>query len=234
MSKFKILIVEDDKAILTGLRDLLVQEGFQVTIAMTGPSAIRAHAQDHPDLIVLDVMIPEKNGFEVCKEIRKTDPSVAIVMLTSREQEIDKVVGLQVGADDYVIKPFSIHEFLARVHAALRRKQIKPPDQKNKDPLSFGNVRIDVKTMTGFKGKKSFAVSDREIQLLQLFCSNPNEVLERSTILSKVWGITYTGTTRTLDQHIVKLRQKIEENPSFPKHILTVHGVGYRFKKDSS
>ncbi len=229
MKKSKILIVEDDVAILTGLTDLLRGEGFEVFSATDGKKALSLYNQEHPDVMIVDIMIPEKNGLEVCKEIRKVDPVVSLLILTAKNQEIDKVVGLQLGADDYLAKPFGIHELLARVQALLRRKQIRPNLMKNKDPLTFGPIRIDARKMEGYKGKKVFSLSEREIQLLRLFTAHANEVLERDMILNVVWGISYVGTTRTLDQHIVKLRQKIEDDPSSPKYIRTVHGVGYRF-----
>lgn len=227
--KKKILIVEDDVSILTGLVDLLSGEGFTVLSATNGEKALSLYKQNHPDLILLDVMVPEIHGYDLCKEIRKKDPAVSIIMLTAKGKEVDKVVGLQLGADDYITKPFGIHELLARIHAVLRRRQSPAVEKKNKDPFSFGDVHINVKEMTGKKGRASFDLTEREIHLLQLFVEHPDEVLERDKILEEVWGISYGGTTRTLDQHIVKLRQKIESNPAEPKHILTVHGVGYRF-----
>lgn len=228
--KKKILVVEDDVAILTGLVDLLSSEGYEVLTATDGVRAIDIYHTEHPDLIILDVMIPDKHGYEVCKEIRKKDSEVLILMLTAKGQEFDKVLGLELGADDYITKPFGIKELLARVRTAFRRTEIKPGKRKNKDPISFGNVRIDVKKMVGYKKDKEFPLSEREIHLLQLFMANEGNVLERDMILETVWGIIYSGTTRTLDQHIVKLRQKIEDDPLEPRHILTVHGVGYRFQ----
>ncbi|MDP2922143.1 MAG: response regulator transcription factor [Candidatus Omnitrophota bacterium] len=226
--KERILIVEDEPSILTGLVDLLSSEGFTVYSARNGLEAISLYEQQRPSLILLDIMIPEKSGYEVCKEIRKKDSLTPILMLTAKGQEIDKVVGLEVGADDYIVKPFGVKELLARVRAALRRAAAKP--QKRDDtPIVFGDIYINPKTLKGRKGKKEFPVSLREIQLLQLFLKRKGEVIDRFDILNEVWGIKYEGTTRTLDQHIVKLRQKIEDNPSHPKYIITVHSVGYQF-----
>jgi DNA-binding response OmpR family regulator len=173
-------------------------------------------------------MIPEKSGYEVCKEIRKVDTLTPILMLTAKGQEVDKVVGLEIGADDYIVKPFGLKELIARVRAALRRAQLKP-QKKDDSPIIFGDIYVDPKTLKGKKGKKEFTVSLREVQLLQLFLKRKGEVIPRFDILNEVWGIKYEGTTRTLDQHIVKLRQKIEDNPANPKYIITVHSVGYQF-----
>lgn len=229
--KKKILIVEDDVSILTGMTDLLTDEGFAVSTATRGPDGIAAHHQHPADLIILDIMIPELNGYEVCKKIRAQDPAVGIIMLTAKDKEIDKVVGLELGADDYLTKPFGMNELLARINAVLRRKAVATFTPQSKEPIVFGDVTIDVARMKGRRGGKAFDVSKREVLLLQLFAAHEGEVLDRDEILRDVWGYTYAGTTRTLDQHILKLRQKIEANPSDPRHILTVHGKGYRFVK---
>ena len=227
--KQKILIVEDDASILTGLIDLLEGEGYTIAFTKDGGKVLPLYEKEKPNLILLDIMIPEKSGYDVCKEIRQIDPLTPIIMLTAKGQEVDKVVGLEMGADDYIVKPFAIKELLARVRAALRRANAKPLKNKNNDPIAFGNVTVDPKTLKGRKGKKEFFLSLREVQLLQLFVKHKGEVLDRSTILDEVWGIKYQGTTRTLDQHIVKLRQKIENDPSCPQYLITVHGAGYRF-----
>jgi len=227
--KQKILVVEDDASILTGLVDLLDGEGYRVIFTKDGKEALIIHEKERPDLILLDIMIPEKSGYDVCREIRKKDAMTPIIMLTAKGEEIDKVVGLETGADDYIVKPFTIRELLARVRAALRRANAKPERKKKDGPVVFGDVVIDPKTLKGRKGKKEFPVSLREVQLLQLFFERKGEALDRFTLLEEIWGIKYQGTTRTLDQHIVKLRQKIEDDPSSPKFLITVHGVGYKF-----
>jgi len=225
-----ILVVEDDAAILSGIVDLLKGEGFKVLSARDGENALRLYKSQKPDLILLDIMIPEKSGYDVCKEIRRSDALTPIVMLTAKGEEIDKVVGLEIGADDYVVKPFSVKELLARIRAALRRAGAKPIAKKWDDrPIAFGNIKIDPRTLKGRKGKKEFALTLREVQLMQFFLAHDGEALDRADILEEVWGQRYEGTTRTLDQHVAKLRQKIEADPSSPRHILTVHGLGYRF-----
>ena len=228
--KQRILVVEDDAAILTGVADLLEGEGFAVVTAVDGTAALARYGEARPDLILLDIMIPEKSGLDVCREIRRTDSLTPIIMLTAKGEEVDKVVGLELGADDYVVKPFGVNELLARVRACLRRGRARPgADPREEGPIEFGSVSVDPRTLKGKKGAKEFDVSPRECKLLRLFVSREGEALDRSLILEQVWGVRYEGTTRTLDQHVAGLRKKIEENPAAPRHITTVHGVGYRF-----
>jgi DNA-binding response OmpR family regulator len=230
--KQRILVVEDDPAILTGLTDLLEGEGFGVVTATDGEAALRLHAGERPDLVLLDIMLPEKNGYDVCREIRRSDPVTPVIMLTAKGEEVDTVVGLELGADDYVVKPFGASELLARIRAVLRRgrpRQGAGREDRGSQPLLFGTVSVDPRTMRGKRGDRSFPVSRRELALLQLFTSRPGEVLDRDTLLEEVWGVRYQGTTRTLDQHVAGLRKKIEEDPAHPRHIETVHGTGYRF-----
>jgi len=225
-----ILVVEDDAAILAGLCDLLEGEGFAVHRATNGRKALQVYQSAKPDLILLDIMIPEKSGYDVCREIRRTDQATPIVMLTAKGQEVDKVVGLELGADDYIVKPFGVNELLARVRAALRRARPESHSKKPDDrPISFGAVRIDPRTLKGTRGKSEFSLSLRELRLVQLLVGHEGEALDRFRILDEIWGVKYEGTTRTLDQHVAKLRQKIEDDPADPRHIQTVHGVGYRF-----
>ena len=232
MKKEKILIVEDDESILTGLRDLLETEEYAVCFARSGEEALQTYAREKPTLILLDIMIPEISGYDVCREIRKKDDTTPILMLTAKGQEVEKVVGLEVGADDYIVKPFGVSELLARIRAHLRRSRVKP-QKKDTQPITFGDVAIDPKTYTGRKGRKTFAVSARELALLRFFSEHDGEIVERFTLLDEIWGIRYEGTTRTLDQHIAKLRRKIEDDPANPRFIQTVHGVGYRFQSSS-
>jgi two-component system, OmpR family, alkaline phosphatase synthesis response regulator PhoP len=229
--KQRILVAEDDVAILTGLVDLLEREGFTVDKALDGAQAVARWNEGRPDLILLDVMMPEKSGFDVCREIRRRDPGTPVIMLTAKGEEIDKVVGLELGADDYVVKPFGTNELLARIRAALRRGRGQPETRDDR-PIEFGDVRVDPRTMRGRRGEREFDVSPRELGLLRLFSAREGEALDRITILDEVWGIRYEGTTRTLDQHIAGLRKKVENDPAHPRHIQTVHGVGYRFTSE--
>ena len=229
MKKELILVVEDDRAILTGLQDLLEGEGYAVATAEDGEEALRVYEREKPSLILLDIMIPEKSGYDVCREIRKKDEITPILMLTAKGQEVEKVVGLEMGADDYIVKPFGVNELLARVRAGLRRSRQKPA-VRDSGPIAFEDVTIDPKTYSGKKRNRTFAVSARELALLRFFLDHDGEVIERFRLLDEVWGIRYEGTTRTLDQHIAKLRQKIEDDPANPRFIQTVHGIGYRFQ----
>ncbi len=228
MKKEKILVVEDDSSILVGLVDLLETEGYEVCTAQDGKAALRMYATEKPTLILLDLMIPEISGYDVCRQIRKQDEVIPILMLTAKGQEVEKVVGLELGADDYIVKPFGVSELVARIRAHLRRSRTKPL-KKDTSTISFGDVVIDPLTYTGKKGETTFSVSARELALLQYFAARDGEVIERFTLLDEIWGIRYEGTTRTLDQHIAKLRRKIEDDPAQPRYIQTVHGVGYRF-----
>lgn len=226
--KKKILVAEDEPSILTGLVDLLKQEGYNVFATLDGRDAVYMYEKEKPDLVILDIMMPEKSGYDVCREIRKKDSTTPILMLTAKSQEVDKVVGLELGADDYIIKPFGIKELLARIKGALRRACVQPQSQDT-SVIDFGDISIDPKILKGKKGKREFSVTVREIQLLRFFLLRDGQVVRRFDLLNEVWGMQYEGTTRTLDQHIVKLRQKIEDDLSCPKYIVTVHGVGYQF-----
>ncbi len=222
-----ILVVEDDPAIVLGLEDLLAGEGYVVSSARDGRQALDLYRREKPDLVLLDIMLPEISGYEVCRRIRKDDAETPILMLTAKGQEADKVAGLELGADDYIVKPFGVSELLARIRATLRRSRGRAAGSGQ--PLAFAEVLIDPRKLEGSRGGVTFTLTVRELALLRLFAGRPGEVLDRFTILEEVWGLRYRGTTRTLDQHVAKLRKKIERDPAHPQHILTVHGVGYRF-----
>jgi DNA-binding response OmpR family regulator len=228
-----LMVAEDDDAIRTGLVDLLQSEGYRVKAALNGREALDFYKAERFDLILLDVMMPEINGFDVCQKIRAMDTAVPVIMLTAKSEEIDKVVGLKLGADDYITKPFGVHELLARIDAVLRRAKLtkKHPGKIAADHrvFSFGGATIDVQKYEGCQNKAAFALSSRELALIKYFHSHPDMVLSRDQILNAVWGIGYFGTTRTLDQHVAKLRKKIEPDAAHPCYLLTVHGVGYRY-----
>ena len=227
----KILVVEDELPIQMGLNDLLTSEGYEVFIASDGEEALNLYFENAPNLLLLDIMIPKISGYDVCKKIRKNDSKVGIIMLSAKGEEIDKVVGLELGADDYIVKPFGVKELLARVRSNLRRIDSIEDQTTKIEALSFDKITIDSKKLLLYNGKKKFELSMREYNLLQYFIAHENEALSRNCILNKIWGIDYYGTTRTLDQYIVKLRKKIEKNPEKPQYIKTVHGIGYRFSK---
>jgi DNA-binding response OmpR family regulator len=231
--KQRILIVEDEAPLASGLNDLLSGEGYQSLVAADGRQALEVFRRRKPDLVLLDVMLPEKSGYEVCREIRRQDPRVPILMLTAKGEELDRIAGLELGADDYIVKPFGIGELLARIRAAFRRQsaQAEGPGEEAEE-LAFADVRVDPRRLELRKAGRRHALSPRELSLLRLFCSRRGEVLDRGTLLERVWGVRYEGTTRTLDQHIAQLRKKIEEDPSRPRLLLTVHGVGYRLAEE--
>ena len=227
--KIKILIVEDDPHILLGLEEVLKSDGFEVAVCNRGDLAFDAVTKHRPSLIVLDVMLPGKSGYDICRELRAKNVGTLILMLTAKGQEIDKVVGLDLGADDYVTKPFGVRELLARIHALLRRAAPNPATRAASDaPFQIGSAIIDPKTFQLKRGKTVEELTAKELKLLQLFYAHPGEVLSRDRLLNEVWGYNYYGTTRTLDQVIVQLRKKLGDNGGEPKHLLTVHGVGYK------
>ena len=233
--KTRILIIEDDPHILLGLEEVLKSEGFDVATCNRGDAALAAVAKHRPALIVLDVMLPGLNGYDICKQLRSKKIATLILMLTAKGQEIDKVVGLDLGADDYVTKPFGVRELLARIQALLRRGgNAAAGEIANETPFNIGGATIDPKTFQLKRGRVVAELTAKELKLLQLFHAHPGEVLSRDRLLNDIWGYNYYGTTRTLDQVIVQLRKKLGDNGSEPKHLLTVHGVGYKLESDSS
>jgi DNA-binding response OmpR family regulator len=227
--KTRILIVEDDPHILLGLEEVLRSEDFEVASCNRGDEAVAAVAKHQPSLIVLDVMLPGASGYDICKQLRAKKITAPILMLTAKGQEIDKVVGLDLGADDYVTKPFGVRELLARIHALLRRSGGDVlPHAVGENPFQIGNATIDPKTFQVKRGKATEALTAKELKLLQVFHAHAGEVLSRDKLLNEVWGYNYYGTTRTLDQVIVQLRKKLGDNGGEPKHLLTIHGVGYK------
>ena len=221
--KKRILVVEDDENIRSGLLDALEAEGHEPEGAADGTAGLAAFRREKWDLLLLDLMMPEKSGYEVAREIRATGSDVPILMLTAKSEEIDKVLGFEMGADDYVTKPFSVRELLARVKALLRRSVGTPAT------FTLGPVEVDGRRYELQAHGKTHSLTPRELKLLSLFRERPGEVLSRDYLLDRAWGIDYFGTTRTLDQHVVQLRKKVERDPAKPKLLLTVHGVGYRW-----
>ncbi|MDZ4743921.1 MAG: response regulator transcription factor [Verrucomicrobiota bacterium] len=234
--KKKILVVEDDAHIRMGLVESLKSENYDVDEVSDGRQVMAKLKGFQPSLMVLDVMLPGKSGFDLCREIRAGGMQVPILMLTAKGQEVDKVVGLELGADDYMTKPFSVRELLARVNALLRRsEQIAPAGKNGKGivlpaQIVFGSVKIDTKAMRGQRGKEKIDLTEKELKIIALLHRETGNVVSRNQLLDEVWGMEYYGTTRTLDQVIVKIRQKIEVDPADPVHLLTVHGVGYRLE----
>jgi DNA-binding response OmpR family regulator len=222
----KILIVEDEPNMVAGLRDNFEFEGYQVLTAADGVAGLERALSESPDIVILDVMMPRMSGLDVCKQLKAKKPSMPIIMLTARGQEVDKVVGLELGADDYVTKPFSIRELLARVKAVLRRAGTIP---KQGEKFAFGEVEVNLRSCQVSRKGKALEFSSKEFELLKYFLNHPGETLSRDRLLEDVWGYDRFPTTRTVDAHIVRLRQKVETKPEDPRFILTVHGTGYKF-----
>jgi DNA-binding response OmpR family regulator len=222
----KILIVEDEPNMVAGLRDNFEFEGYEVITANDGLSGLNRALHESPDLIILDVMMPRMSGLDVCKQLKAKRSSIPIIMLTARGQEVDKVVGLELGADDYVTKPFSIRELLARVSAVMRRAKSNGQDFER---YSFGDVEVDVRMCQVSRAGETLEFSMKEFDLLKYFLLHRGETLSRDKLLEDVWGYEHFPTTRTVDTHILRLRQKVEPKPDDPRFILTVHGTGYKF-----
>jgi len=226
----KVLIVEDDAAIRDALVEAIAADGHATVCAADGQEAVRRFSSESFDLVLLDLMLPVMNGYDVCRRIREKDRRVPILMLTAKGEEIDKVLGLELGADDYVTKPFGLRELLARVHAAFRRHEadavVAPP--AGADTFYFGAALIDRRRFTATRENASAVLTARELRLLEVFHAHKGEVLSRDQLLNEVWGIEYFGTTRTLDQHVAQVRKKVEgDGPA--RLIKTVHGVGYQY-----
>ena len=226
MSDKKVLVVEDDEAMAVALRDGFDYEGYEVSVARDGEAGLTLARTVSPNLIILDVMLPKKSGLDVCKQLRSEGSDVPIIMLTARGQEIDKVLGLKLGADDYVTKPFSFLELMARVEAVLRRVSGR---QEQIESYSFGDIVIHFKQCEATKGGKPVELSPRELELMRFFVEHRGEVVSRDQLLDTVWGYGNMPFTRTVDMHIAKLRKKIEDKPNDPKYIVTIHRLGYKF-----
>lgn len=253
--KARLLVAEDDASIRLGLIATLESEGYDVVAAADGEQALKLYPQGRYDAVLLDIMMPRRSGYDVCAELRRRDARLPILFLTAKGEEVDKVVGLRLGADDYVTKPFGVHELLARVEALLRRSRASAPglgegghssagrghasspsaggrgdDDSLPAVFAFGTAEIDRRRFTArLPDREPVALTARELRLLEVFAAHPDEVLGRDALLNAVWGVDYYGTTRTLDQHILQLRKKVEPHPEAPATLLTVHGVGYRF-----
>lgn len=223
-----ILVIEDDTSILRGLKDNLEYEGYTVFTETDGEKGLQQALGKNPELILLDIMLPGLNGYEICKKVKKVKPDLPIIMITARGSEMDKVSGLDIGADDYLTKPFSIPELLARIRAIFRRfdKAAEMPDQ-----IEFANIKINFIKFQAFVGNHEIKLSCKEFAILKYFIEHEGEAIHRHDLLNAVWGYEAMPTTRTVDNFILDLRKKLEENPSEPKHIISVRGVGYKFVK---
>jgi len=224
----KILVIEDDPAILNGLRDSLETEHYSVNTAMDGEEGYRQAIENTPDLILLDLMLPSMNGQDICKALRKENIMIPILMLTSKKEELDKVLCLEMGADDYITKPFSLRELHARIRAHLRRTEQVRQLHAN-ESYSFGSVVLDFKKQRASRAGQSIKLSSKEFEIMHFFIQHEDEVVTRDMLLDQVWGYEAYPTTRTVDNYILNLRKKIEADPGNPKYLLTLHKAGYKF-----
>ena len=223
-----ILIVEDDRAILRGLEENLAFDGHTVHHVLRGDEALARVTAARPDLLILDVMLPGLSGFEVCRRIRQTDRRLPILLLTARSEDVDKVIGLDLGADDYLTKPFSLSELLARVRALLRRSR-PDPNERLPETVAFGDVTVDFVRYVASRDGAAAHLTSKEFALLRHLAAGQGAALGRDTLIERVWGGDVTVSNRTVDTHILSLRQKLEPDPARPRYLLTVHGVGYKF-----
>lgn len=224
------MIVEDEPSLVFTLQDTLESEGYQVEVVSDGEKALEKTKQFKPDLMLLDLMLPGVSGYEICKQARASKFTFPIIMLTARDQEVDKVAGLNIGADDYITKPFGVKELLARIQARLRRASSYSKSGPL-EVLKLGNVKIDLKESKVFKpGGVTHPLSTREVEMIHYLVERTNQPVSRDELLEQVWRYEYSTNTRTVDVHISKLRAKIEEYPDEPRHLVTLHGVGYMLK----
>ncbi|MEM8601776.1 MAG: response regulator transcription factor [Bacteroidota bacterium] len=235
-----LLLVEDDPDLSTLVATRFTDAGYEVTTADTGPAALDAVARRVPDLVLLDVMLPGLDGLEVCRRLRADHPLLYIIMLTARSDELDRVVGLEVGADDYVTKPFSMQELVARVRAALRRlrriaelQATAPSDAPGEAPITFDDLTIDPMRREVTRGGTFLHLTVREYDLLLYLAQNPDRPFSRTQLLEDIWGITYEGYDRTIDSHVQRLRAKLEDDPGAPRFVRTVWGVGYKLASEA-
>jgi len=224
--KSRVLVVEDEEAIRLGLEENLAYAGYEVLTAADGPTALETATRDRPDLVLLDIMLPGLSGFEVCRQLRDKGIEMPVIMLTARGDEFDKLHGFEMGADDYVTKPFSVDELLARVKAVLARGRARSTGPRN---YEFDDVLMDLESRTVTKGGDDVTMTRTEFDLLAYFLENEGKALSRDRVMNDVWGTEYYGTQRSLDSFVANLRRKIEKDAHNPLHILTVHGVGYKF-----
>ena len=223
----RILVVEDEADLARGLEINLRREGYEVLKAGTGDQGLQLALQENPDLILLDVMLPGMNGFDLCRLLRQKGFEAPIIMLTARGEEIDRVLGLELGADDYVPKPFGLRELIARIRVQLRRS--KPPALPSVSRYCFGNVELDFEKCRATRAGKVLDLTVKEFEIMKLLVRNRNQNVTRDRLLNEVWGYESTPTTRTVDNHILRLRQKLENDPAAPEYILSVYGEGYKF-----
>jgi two-component system alkaline phosphatase synthesis response regulator PhoP len=230
--KKRILVIEDEPSLSMAVRDELEFEGFEASIVEDGMTGFDRILAEAPDLVVLDIMLPGKNGFEICREVRGRGMNIPIIMLTARAQEVDRVRGLESGADDYVIKPFSLAELVARIRAVLRRTQGTSHSKEAQEILQVGELRLDVRKQKAFMGQRQIELTNKEFQLLEFLLRHPGEVISRDEFLSRLWGEEIYVTPRNVDTHMASLRKKIEDDTDRPCYIQSIRGAGYKLNED--
>ncbi len=226
----KILIAEDDDHTREALREVLSMEGFEVTTASDGLQAVDFFRAARPDFVCLDVMMPGQNGYEVCKQIRRLDEHVPILFLTAKAEEIDTVLGLELGADDYMTKPFGVKEIIARIRAIMRRVAARGGPKRGESEYFMDDLRVVPTELRAYRGETEIPLSPRDVKVLRLLFERRGKVVDRNTMADEVWGVDYFPESRALDQHISQLRKRVEKDPANPRIIRTVHGAGYRFE----
>lgn len=230
----KVLIAEDDPLILGGLSEILKREGYEIVLARDGEEALALFEREKPDFVCLDIMMPELSGYDVCRRLRRVDTSVPIIFISARSEEVDKVLGLELGADDYILKPFGVKEVVARIRAVTRRYLLArpsgaPASSFSQVPFTLGDLTVFPSELRARRGETAIDLSPRDIQILELLHRRRGQVVDRDTFFNVCWGYDHLPNSRTLDQHISQLRKRIELDPKNPRLIRTVHGVGYRF-----
>jgi DNA-binding response OmpR family regulator len=223
----KIMVAEDDRLTRQGLVDIFEDEGYETVAAADGKEALACFVENNPDVVCLDIMMPDISGYDVCREIRRVNESVPILFISAKSEEIDKVLGLEIGADDYIVKPFGVKEVVARIRAVTRRHARSQPTAGIY--FKIGDLQVHPDELRAVRGKKIIELSLRDVSILKLFADSKGKVLDRDTIFNKCWGIDYMPNSRTLDQHISQLRKRIEKDPGHPAIIITVHNAGYRY-----
>lgn len=227
----KVLIAEDDPNTREGLREILEAEGYEVLTVPDGQKALETYRAEKPQVLCLDIMMPQVNGYDVCREIRRTDPRTPILFISAKSEEIDKVLGLEIGADDFIVKPFGVKEVIARIRAVTRRTLAESPASDKPRDYSFtmDELRVVPAELRAYRDDRPIDLSLRDISVLELLYNNRGRVVDRDTFFDECWGVDYYPASRTLDQHVSQLRKRIEKDPAKPRIICTVHGAGYRF-----
>ncbi|MBC8453682.1 response regulator transcription factor [PVC group bacterium] len=224
----KILVAEDDTHTRNGLMDIFNNEGYETVAASTGKEALALYVKESPDIVCLDIMMPDINGYDVCKEIRRDDTNIPILFISAKSEEIDKVLGLEIGADDYIVKPFGVKEVVARIRAVTRRVT-HGREETTSESFVMGDLKIVPKELRAYRKKTIIEISKRDLKILVLLFKNKGKVLDRDTIFDVCWGLDYMPNSRSLDQHVSQLRKRIEKDPQYPRIIHTVHAAGYRY-----